>query len=147
MPDPKPRQIFLDKGRVTIEYPRLMTDAELAQVLAAFVEEVMARPEPTPVEPPRTSTRPMKMKLAPKAMAIAGVVLVSAPYMVVTGDTGVGATTQFRRDHICRIAADVSVRCRGGDRLRDTRGVQHYDAHRPISGNQVRLPESLDAGL
>jgi hypothetical protein len=62
MPDPKPRQIFLDKGRVMILAPRLMTNVELAQVLAAFVEEVMGRPESPPVEPQRTSTLPMKMK-------------------------------------------------------------------------------------
>src|SRR5450631_2044544 len=32
------RELFLDHGRVTIECPRLMSDEELAEVLAAFVE-------------------------------------------------------------------------------------------------------------
>jgi hypothetical protein len=44
-----------------VEAPRVMTDAELAQVLAAFVDEVMGSPNP-PAERPRDSTRPLKMK-------------------------------------------------------------------------------------
>jgi hypothetical protein len=38
------REIFLDHGRVYVECPRLMSDAELAVVLKAFVAEIEARP-------------------------------------------------------------------------------------------------------
>jgi hypothetical protein len=41
---PRPRELFLDHSRVMIGCPRLMTDSELADVLAAFVETVRARP-------------------------------------------------------------------------------------------------------
>jgi hypothetical protein len=42
---PRPRrELFLDHGRVFIEVPQLMSDQELADVLAAFVETVRARP-------------------------------------------------------------------------------------------------------
>jgi hypothetical protein len=34
------RERFLDHGRVFVETPRLMTDSELAEVLAAFVAEI-----------------------------------------------------------------------------------------------------------
>jgi hypothetical protein len=44
MPAPQRREVYLAIGRVTIECPRLMTDVELAAVLAAFVETVRARP-------------------------------------------------------------------------------------------------------
>jgi len=44
MPAKTRREVNLDHGRVIIECPRLMTDDELADVLAAFVEEVRARP-------------------------------------------------------------------------------------------------------
>ena len=59
------RQIFLNHGRVLIECPRLMTDAELAKVLAAFAEEVTGRPEPPPPPPasrPEPSRLPHKMR-------------------------------------------------------------------------------------
>jgi hypothetical protein len=48
------RELFLDHGRVTIEWPRLMSDEELAEMLAAFVETIRARPpKPSlPVSPP-----------------------------------------------------------------------------------------------
>jgi hypothetical protein len=48
------RELYLDNARVTIECPRLMSDEELAKVLAAFVETVRARPpKPSlPVSPP-----------------------------------------------------------------------------------------------
>jgi len=47
------RQIFLDHGRVMIECPRLSSNQELADILAAFVEQVRAKgkPEPKRVEP------------------------------------------------------------------------------------------------
>jgi hypothetical protein len=47
------RQIFLDHGRVMIECPRLTSNQELADILAAFVEQVRAKgkPEPKRVEP------------------------------------------------------------------------------------------------
>jgi hypothetical protein len=38
------RELYLDHGRIFIEVPRLVTDEELADVLAAFVETVRARP-------------------------------------------------------------------------------------------------------
>jgi hypothetical protein len=44
MPAKTRREVNLDHGRVTVECPRLMSDAELADVLAAFVKEVRARP-------------------------------------------------------------------------------------------------------
>jgi hypothetical protein len=46
-----------------VEYPRLLTEAALARVLAEFVKTAAAKPEPPPVERPRERTRPMKMKL------------------------------------------------------------------------------------
>jgi hypothetical protein len=48
------RELYLDNARITIECPRLMSDEELAEVLAAFVETVRARPpKPSlPVSPP-----------------------------------------------------------------------------------------------
>jgi hypothetical protein len=59
MPPTTRREIFLDKGTVTIECPRLMTVDELAQVLAAFVEAVMARtPAQAPVRPEQPSRLP-----------------------------------------------------------------------------------------
>jgi hypothetical protein len=64
MPEPRPRDIFLD-GRVHIECPCLMTDAELAVILEAFVKEVAARPRKDSVirvEPPTPSRLPFKMK-------------------------------------------------------------------------------------
>jgi hypothetical protein len=38
------RELYLDHGRIFIDVPRLMTDEELDDVLAAFVETVRARP-------------------------------------------------------------------------------------------------------
>jgi hypothetical protein len=38
------RELFLDHGRAFIEVPRLMSDHELVDVPAAFVETVRARP-------------------------------------------------------------------------------------------------------
>jgi hypothetical protein len=50
------REVYLENGRVTIDCPRLMSDEELAQVLAAFVDQVRARP-PKP-SLPVTQERP-----------------------------------------------------------------------------------------
>jgi hypothetical protein len=36
------RQVYLDHGRVQIELPRLMSDAQLADVFEEFVKEVRA---------------------------------------------------------------------------------------------------------
>jgi hypothetical protein len=44
------REIYLDHGRIQIECPRLMSDAELAEVLKAFVTEIEVRP-PKPSHP------------------------------------------------------------------------------------------------
>jgi hypothetical protein len=65
MPGRTRRYIHLDKGHVSIECPRLMTDGELADRLAAFVEEVRARPPrepPMPPEPRIESLLPAKCK-------------------------------------------------------------------------------------
>jgi hypothetical protein len=40
----KPAKIYLDHGRVTIQYPRLMTDDQLADISAAFVDQGTCRP-------------------------------------------------------------------------------------------------------
>jgi hypothetical protein len=46
-------------GRIWIECPRLMTDLELADVLADFVDQVRARPpKPSQSIPPQPSTLP-----------------------------------------------------------------------------------------
>jgi len=62
MPAKTRREVNLDHGRVTVESPRLMSDHELADVLASFVEEVRARPEKVtmPVEPAVRSVSPAK---------------------------------------------------------------------------------------
>ena len=52
MPARTRRYIHLDKGNVSIECPRLMTDHELADRLVAFAEEVRARPPKVPPKPP-----------------------------------------------------------------------------------------------
>jgi hypothetical protein len=61
MPAKTRREVTLDHGRITVECPRLMTDDELADVLAAFVEEVRAR---TPKEPAKP-TEPRVESLLP----------------------------------------------------------------------------------
>ena len=64
MPEPRPRDIFLD-GRVHIECPRLMSDEELAVILEVFVKEVAARPRKESInrtESPTPSRLPYKMK-------------------------------------------------------------------------------------
>ena len=67
-PTPNRRELFLDHGRVFIEVPRLMSDQELADVLAAFVETVRARPAKPPIKieerPP--STLPAFRKRKPR---------------------------------------------------------------------------------
>ena len=50
MPAKTRREVNLDHGRVTVECPRLMADDELADRLAAFVEEVPARPPREPIK-------------------------------------------------------------------------------------------------
>ena len=64
MPPTIRRQIFLDHGRVQIDLPRLMTDAQLAEVLEEFAKEVRARPrkESPPASQPEPSRLPAKMK-------------------------------------------------------------------------------------
>jgi hypothetical protein len=62
---PNRREVFLDHGRVFIEIPRLMTDDELADVLAAFVAEIKARP-PKPSQPPEERSRPVRKFLSPR---------------------------------------------------------------------------------
>ena len=52
MPGRTRRYVHLDKGHVSIECPRLMTDSELADRLVAFAEEVRARPPKVPPKPP-----------------------------------------------------------------------------------------------
>jgi hypothetical protein len=54
------REVYLDQARVTIECARLVTDEELAEVLAAFVDQVRARPpRPSlPVTQERSSPLP-----------------------------------------------------------------------------------------
>jgi hypothetical protein len=47
------REMYFENGRVTIECPRLMSDEELADVLAVFVETVRARPPKASVSMPR----------------------------------------------------------------------------------------------
>jgi hypothetical protein len=54
---PTRREIFLDHGRVQIECPRLMSDAELAEVLKAFIAEIEARPP----KPSRHVERPSNL--------------------------------------------------------------------------------------
>jgi hypothetical protein len=57
---PKPKRIFLGKGRVVIEAPVIMRDEELAAILEEFVKELQARPRkesvhvnrPKPIPPP-----------------------------------------------------------------------------------------------
>jgi hypothetical protein len=56
---PRPREIYLDHDRVAIECPRLMSDEELADVLAAFVNEVRARPPKAPTKPPDGKSTPV----------------------------------------------------------------------------------------
>jgi hypothetical protein len=46
------REIYLDRW-VTVECPRLMNDAELADILAAFVEKVRASKVRAPVTEPK----------------------------------------------------------------------------------------------
>jgi hypothetical protein len=60
MPAKSRREVNLDYGRITVECPRLMFDAELA----AFVEEVGARPakEHGKPEPATPSLLPAKRK-------------------------------------------------------------------------------------
>jgi hypothetical protein len=58
-------ELFLDHGRVFVETPRLMTDSELADVLAAFVAEIKARP-PKPNQPPEERSRPVRKFLSPR---------------------------------------------------------------------------------
>jgi hypothetical protein len=43
MADPKPREIYLDHGGVTIQCLRLMTDDKLADVLSDFVDKGRGR--------------------------------------------------------------------------------------------------------
>ena len=58
MPAPQRREVYLAIGRITIECPRLMTDIELAAVLAAFVETVRAPPPSSiSVKPVQRSAR------------------------------------------------------------------------------------------
>jgi hypothetical protein len=61
------RELFLDHGRVFIEVPRLMSDHELADVLAAFGETVRARPAKPSIklEERRPSTSPAFRKRKP----------------------------------------------------------------------------------
>jgi hypothetical protein len=61
------RELFLDHGRVTIECPRLMSDEELAEVLADFVVQVKSRAPkpPLPVSPP-PGTLPAFRKRKPR---------------------------------------------------------------------------------
>jgi hypothetical protein len=56
------RQIFLHNGRVQIEYPRLMTDAELADVLAVFVEQVRRSKVRPAVTEPKVAAAPKRDK-------------------------------------------------------------------------------------
>jgi hypothetical protein len=51
------RELFLDHGRVFIKTPRLMTDDELADVLAAFVAEVRGRAPIAPTQAPKERQR------------------------------------------------------------------------------------------
>jgi hypothetical protein len=61
------RELVLDHGRVFIEVPRLMTDKELADVLAAFVETVRARPaKPSITTAERPSPLPAFRKGKPR---------------------------------------------------------------------------------
>jgi hypothetical protein len=64
MPAKTRREVKLDHGRITVECPRLMTDDELADVLAAFVKEVRARPakEHGKPEPATPSLLPARRK-------------------------------------------------------------------------------------
>jgi hypothetical protein len=55
------REVFLDRGPVFIEAPRLMTDEELADVLEEFVKEVRARPKPPAPEPPPVPPEPSNL--------------------------------------------------------------------------------------
>jgi hypothetical protein len=55
---PNRRKRFLDRGRVFIETPLLMTDSELAEVLAAFVAEIRARQPKAPAQHPEEQSRP-----------------------------------------------------------------------------------------
>jgi hypothetical protein len=62
------RELVLDNGRVFVEVPGLMTDDELADVLAAFVDRVRARPpKPSlPVTQVRPSPLPAFRKRKPR---------------------------------------------------------------------------------
>jgi hypothetical protein len=64
MPAKTRREVNLDHGRVTVECPRLMSDAELADVLAVFIEEVKARAAKAvmPAEPRVERLLPAKRK-------------------------------------------------------------------------------------
>jgi hypothetical protein len=65
MPDPKPRQIFLDTGRVVVEAPKLMTDGEPATVPEEFAKAVRSSQKPdlsTPRPPPPRPLRPTRSK-------------------------------------------------------------------------------------
>jgi hypothetical protein len=46
MPPTIRRELILDHGRVIVECPRLMTNAELADIVATVVEQVRAQGKP-----------------------------------------------------------------------------------------------------
>jgi hypothetical protein len=60
------RELFLDHGRVSIECPRLMSDEELAEVLADFVVQVKSRAPKAPAPEPQPSTLPAFRKRKPR---------------------------------------------------------------------------------
>jgi hypothetical protein len=62
---PNRREVFLDHGRVFIETPRLMTDSELADVLAAFVAEIRARSPKAPAQHLEELSQPVPSFAAP----------------------------------------------------------------------------------